>query len=325
MAHIIRVPQIDLSTVLADQSPHIDLRFESYETSTRNFLKAVANYKTRTVATISDKRAAQATEKKRALERIGNIQAETNHCKTYEIQLVSDLQREQEERQGVELGVSAFKRQLATLRDRCAAIDTQIEHYRAIAANLEREKMKEREYLGSLAARNSSEVASLEARLSCVVEGVDEDQLLVRMSKIHPSDPSREFTFVLDVSGASYKVLTSSPSLPTLPLLVGQLRDSKDLFAFVLDVRRAYVDLAMHTLCAYLCAYHALIPITNTMVIHRVVHLSLKAMSTPTIRSNHGCFPTERVPGPRDAPQIDRRVDDTNPRPCDTLGLPRGR
>ncbi|KAJ7773170.1 chromosome segregation protein Spc25-domain-containing protein [Mycena metata] len=239
----LRPPQIDLSAVLADPNPRIDLKVQSYETSTRNFLKAVANYKSRTIANISDKRAAHAADKKRTVERITNVEAETNQCKMLEIQLVADLQREQEERKEGELAVAAFKRQLATLRDRCTAIDSQIEHYRAIAANLEREKKKERESLGSTATWVSSQVDSMQSRLSCVVEGVDKDQLLIRMAKIDPSDPEREFTFVLDVSGDSYKVLTSTPSLASLPLLVGRLRESKDVLAFIKNVRQEYVDI----------------------------------------------------------------------------------
>jgi kinetochore protein Spc25 len=104
----------------------------------------------------------------------------------------------------------------------------------------------------------------MENRLSCVVEGVDKDQILVRMSKIDPSDPEREFTFVLDVSGNSYKgvcslnsdchlplnqpsVLTSTPSLATLPLLVARLRETKDVLVFIKEVREAYVDMVMQT------------------------------------------------------------------------------
>ncbi|KAJ7158855.1 chromosome segregation protein Spc25-domain-containing protein [Mycena filopes] len=228
----LRAPQIDLAAVLSDQNPRIDLKVQSYETSTRNFLKAVANYKSRTIANISDKRAAHAADKK-----------QTNQCKMLEIQLVSDLQREQEERKEGELAVAAFKRQLATLRDRCTAIDSQVEHYRAIAANLEREKKKEREGLGTTATWVSSQVDSMQSRLSCVVEGVDKDQLLIRMAQIDPSDPEREFTFVLDVSGNSYKVLTSTPSLASLPILVGRLRESKDVLAFIKSVRQEYVDI----------------------------------------------------------------------------------
>ncbi|KAJ7903635.1 chromosome segregation protein Spc25-domain-containing protein [Mycena olivaceomarginata] len=247
--HVPRVPQIDLAAILADTStnPEIDLRFQAFETSTRNFLKAVANYKTRTIATIADKRAIHAADKKRTLERIANVEAETNECKMQEIQLVADLQREAEERKDAELGVAAFKRQLTTLRERCTALDSQIEHYRAVAGNLEREKKAEREKLGSKAAQVASQTDAMEQRLGCVVEGVDKGQILVRMSKIDQSDPEREYTFVLDVSDSSYRVLTSTPSLATLPILVARLRESKDVLVFIKDVRQAYLDMVMQT------------------------------------------------------------------------------
>lgn len=49
-----------------------------------------------------------------------------------------DLEREREERKDGELSVAAFKRQLASLREKCEAIDAEIEQYRAITANLRR-------------------------------------------------------------------------------------------------------------------------------------------------------------------------------------------
>ncbi|KAJ7227099.1 chromosome segregation protein Spc25-domain-containing protein [Mycena pura] len=245
MPHVLRVPQIDLSSVLAEQNPHIDLRVNAYDTSARNFLKALSNYKTRTTATIAEKRAQHAAEKKRTIERVANVEAETNQCKIQELQLAADLQREQEERKEAELGVAAFKRQLAALRDKCAAIDSQIEHYRAIAANLDREKTKEKEKLSSMATGTASQLAALESCLSCVVEGVADGQLLVRMSKIDPADPEREFSFVLNVSGDSYGVLTATPSLAALPQLIAQLRDSHDILKFIKDVRQACVDMVM--------------------------------------------------------------------------------
>ncbi|KAJ7647184.1 chromosome segregation protein Spc25-domain-containing protein [Roridomyces roridus] len=241
--HSVRVPQVDLASLLGVPNPEIDLRLDASTTSMRNFIKAVTNYKTRTIASIADKRASHATEKKSTIERIANVEAETNDCKIKEIQLVADLQREQEERKDAEISVSTYKRQLAALRDRCAAIDSQIEHYRVIAGDLGREKKKEREKLRSLATQSGSECEMVEARLGCVVEGVDKDQLLVRMTQIDPSDPSRDFKFVLDVGGESYRVLTHSPPLSNMPFLVARLHESRDLFSFIRDVRGAYVDM----------------------------------------------------------------------------------
>ena len=154
MAHVLRLPQIDLTAVLAEQNPQIDLRLEVYENSTRNFLKAVANYKNRAIATISDRRANQAAEKKKVIEKTQVVEAETNQCKLSEIELVArvwsfipprsrltatpDLEKEKQERKDAELSVAGFKRQFASLREKCTSIEAEIAQYRAITENLRR-------------------------------------------------------------------------------------------------------------------------------------------------------------------------------------------
>jgi kinetochore protein Spc25, fungi type len=89
MAHVLRLPQIDLAAVLAESSPHIDLRLDVYESSTRNFLKAVANYKNRAVATLSARRANHVGENKKVLEKTQAVEAEAIQCKLAEIELVA--------------------------------------------------------------------------------------------------------------------------------------------------------------------------------------------------------------------------------------------
>jgi len=89
MPHVLRLPQIDLASVLAEQNSHIELRTHIYENSTRNFLKALITYKNRAIATISDRRKHQAMEKKKMAERINLVEAETNQCKLREIELVA--------------------------------------------------------------------------------------------------------------------------------------------------------------------------------------------------------------------------------------------
>lgn len=89
MTHVLRLPQIDLVAVLAEPNAQVDLRLEAYESSTRNFLKAVANYKNRAVATISARRANQAGESKKFQEKTRAVEAETVQCKLKEIELVA--------------------------------------------------------------------------------------------------------------------------------------------------------------------------------------------------------------------------------------------
>lgn len=87
--HTLRLPQIDLASVLTEQNPHIDLRTSTYENSSRNFLKALTSYKNRAITTISDRRKHQAAEKKKYLERSQAAEVETNQAKLKEIELVA--------------------------------------------------------------------------------------------------------------------------------------------------------------------------------------------------------------------------------------------
>ena len=89
MTNVLRVPKIDLPAVLAQQNPTLDLRLDAYETSTRNFLTAVAGYTQRAVAEITNRKNAFHAERKRAAERVQQVTAETNQCKVREIELIA--------------------------------------------------------------------------------------------------------------------------------------------------------------------------------------------------------------------------------------------
>lgn len=87
--HTFRVPKLDLSTILAQQHPNIDLRLDSYETSTRNFLKAVSGYTQRALTEITRRKNVHITEKTRIAERTQHIENETNNCKVKELELIA--------------------------------------------------------------------------------------------------------------------------------------------------------------------------------------------------------------------------------------------
>ena len=92
-----------------------------------------------------------------------------------------------------------------------------------------------------------------------MIEGIAEDQILVRFTHIDPSDLDREFSFVIDVSNKVYKggecltgshaitdtpsVPTSTPFLPTLPILVDELNRTRDLYNFIKQVWEAFDEL----------------------------------------------------------------------------------
>lgn len=93
MAHVLRVPKLDLASILAQQNPQIDLRIEAYDTSTRNFLKAVSRYTQNAQAEITRRKTAHTNEKHRIAEKIQQYENETNACKVKELELIAGERR----------------------------------------------------------------------------------------------------------------------------------------------------------------------------------------------------------------------------------------
>ncbi|KZP08260.1 hypothetical protein FIBSPDRAFT_803198 [Athelia psychrophila] len=239
-----RAPKFDLSDILAQPHPQIDLRLDAFEASTRKFLKALSNYHERAIVEITKRRERHAAEKKKLNEKASAAESETTQCKVREIELVAELEREQEEKRDAEQGAASFKRQLFALREKCASVDVEIEQYRALTSNLQREKNKESATLHAHAAYASPELRTCENRLRSVIEGIKEDQILVRFSHIDRLDTDKEFSFVLDVGSRIYRVLTITPVLPTMPIFLEELNESRDFYGFIKAVRAGFEELA---------------------------------------------------------------------------------
>ena len=138
--------------------------------------------------------------------------------------LFAVLEREREETKEAESSVNALRRQVASQREAVAALDADIEQYRARVANLRKgqflllvlivprthpplERERERKTLAMHTGPISAELRACERAWGCVIEGVGPDQLLIRYS-LKGGESSRsthEVSFVLDVSSSSYK------------------------------------------------------------------------------------------------------------------------
>ncbi|KAL4065761.1 chromosome segregation protein Spc25-domain-containing protein [Scleroderma yunnanense] len=241
-----RHTHVDLTAILAEPNPQIDLKLSAYEISTGNFLKAVTNYTNRAIAEITKHRNAQEADKRRLAERIQAVEAETNQCKVKEIELLAVLNKEQEERRDSEQSVAALKRQLASMREKCGAIDVEIEQYRAITSNLDRERRNEEKVLNTHAAQVAAELAAYQSWLHCHIDGIETDQLLIRFSHVDEVNLDREFSFVLDVSEPSYNIITTTPPLPELPILLNELKETGNIYRFIKLMRVAFSESLHH-------------------------------------------------------------------------------
>ncbi|KAF8508519.1 chromosome segregation protein Spc25-domain-containing protein [Gautieria morchelliformis] len=235
---------VSLAALLASPSPAIDLQLETYERSSQLFLDAVVKYTTRAVEEISRRRDADASRIQKDAERKKALELDISECKEKEVQLLKVLEREQTERKDSESSVSALKRQLTSVKDKCNKVDIEIDQVKATIVALREERRKEGNILESQAGHQEPELRALESKLHLTVEGVQKDVLLVSFTHIDPSDESRDFSVVVDVSDPVYKVPTSSPMIPTLPLLLAELNETREFYKFIKKVRKAFIQLA---------------------------------------------------------------------------------
>ncbi|KAH9975855.1 hypothetical protein BGW80DRAFT_1294882 [Lactifluus volemus] len=226
-----RSGQLNLAAILASQHPTIDLH--------------LAQFNSLATAELNQRREAHTTELKRLNGRAQNIEKETNQCKVKEIELIEVLEHEREETKEVESAVAALRPHVAVQREASAALDADIEQYRARVAILRNERELERKTLDAQRAHVPEELRIFERALGCVIEGVGPDQLLIRyvLKDAQGSRSTHEASFVLDVSSPSYKVVTSTPLLPTLRTLLDQLNETLDIYTFIKHMREAYVKL----------------------------------------------------------------------------------
>lgn len=61
---------------------------------------------------------------------------------------------------------------------------------------------------------------------------------------IDQNDWEKEFSFVIDVSEANYRVIECQPGLPHMSPLLERLNMDRDFYGFLKRVRKAFVSLA---------------------------------------------------------------------------------
>ncbi|GAA5989204.1 hypothetical protein JCM11641_006567 [Rhodosporidiobolus odoratus] len=107
-------------------------------------------------------------------------------------------------------------------------------------------KSKQRAAFAKQAARNSPEIEFFEQKLGFKIRGKARDVVQFKYSNIDPASFPRSFSLDLDASKALYSVSSQSPAsfLPpsTLDPALTRLNSTRDLFAFLREIRQAFVD-----------------------------------------------------------------------------------
>ncbi|WVO23041.1 uncharacterized protein IAS62_004386 [Cryptococcus decagattii] len=220
--------------------PSLDLRWEPFQRHIESFLNAIDAYtqaaRTEIVARATDHTAAVRDLKadKEEMEKGIQLQRES------EGEMLATLEAERHVVADLVASLSHLQSSLTKIKEKSSILDTELQSERKEVTAMQAEKERQTNVLNDMRGKDTTELKQLEEALGWKVEGIKQDQLLMRFTLLDPEDPAREFSIIVDVSKQDYSVPNCDPPIPSLPDLVRQLNFDRDLFAFIKRVRKAF-------------------------------------------------------------------------------------
>ncbi|ODN78089.1 hypothetical protein L198_08008 [Cryptococcus wingfieldii CBS 7118] len=222
-------------------TPSLDLRWEPFQQHVENFLTAIDAYtqsaRTEIVARATDHYATVRDKKAEMEETEKRIQLEREK----EGDMLTTLESERHVLADLNSSLSHLQNSLTKTKEQSSSLEAELQALRKEVRSEETEKERQKNMLNDMRDRDTVELKQMEEALGWKVEGIKGTFLLMRFYLIDPDDPAKEFSFIVDVSKQDYTVVPNcDPPIPTLPQLVRQLNEDRDLFSFIKKVRKSF-------------------------------------------------------------------------------------
>ncbi|KAJ3053239.1 kinetochore-associated Ndc80 complex subunit spc25, partial [Rhizophlyctis rosea] len=169
-------------------------------------------------------------------------QIETYKNKQSELQLVCE--KERQEASNLESEVINLKSQKDEQDTYRADIEGRI---RAVTADIARQREDLRRAREARQLRQTEDRPELELyqdKLAMEIVGIHTDLLEFKFTHVNDQRWDEIYSFSLDVSRKEYEVVSCSPQITDLNKLVKWLNDSRDFYAFLKAMRKAFSDYA---------------------------------------------------------------------------------
>ncbi|KAJ1721105.1 kinetochore-associated Ndc80 complex subunit spc25 [Coemansia erecta] len=191
------------------------------------------------------------------LERTGRYEKQAEEGRERDRQIMRDMEALEAENKGI---LSALKeehgeeeelsRGISGLQVRQREVKEVVNQLSSQVARLETELEKKqkaidekRRVLGEQAEKNRPEVEFFEKRMGVTIDnGGDDDTLTFAFTLISLSEPLRPFSITVSMAQREYRVTRCTPKIRDIDRLVDELNSSRDFFAFIKRVRKAFVD-----------------------------------------------------------------------------------
>lgn len=141
--------------------------------------------------------------------------------------------------------VQSLHAQRETLTQRIGNLKAEVEEMRMQMETRKHHKQEQIQRLREQVRRNAPELAQLEMLTGCTISpSVQAGTIDLGFSLLHAEDPTRTYTFTLDVSQPTYLVPKHDTALPssTVKLLVNQLNQTGEVHEFIKKLRQALLQ-----------------------------------------------------------------------------------
>ncbi|WWC71566.1 uncharacterized protein I206_105524 [Kwoniella pini CBS 10737] len=221
-------------------SPSIDLQWEPFQKHVESFLNAIDAY---TIAAKTEI-AARATDHVNTMRDLKAEKEETERRihleREREGEMLATLETERHTLTDLTSSLNHLQSSLQKVKDQSSSLENEINHLRKSNTSEKTEKDRQQSRLNEMRKRDEDELIELEESIGLRVEAVKRDLLMIRFTLLDPTDPQREFSFLIDISKQDYSVPNCDPPLANLPDLLQQLNHDREFFAFIKRVRKSF-------------------------------------------------------------------------------------
>ncbi|OCF76175.1 kinetochore protein Spc25 [Kwoniella mangroviensis CBS 8886] len=221
-------------------SPSIDLQWEPFQRHVEAFLTAIDDYtiaaKTEIAARASDHLSQMRDLKAEREEVERRIKLERER----EGEMLATLESERHTLTDLTSSLNHLESSLQKVKDQSSSLESELNVIRKEVTTERTEKDRQKSRLNEMRKRDERELIELEENVGFTVNGIRPDLLMMRFTLLDHRDPTREFSFLIDISKQGYTVPNCDPPIPNLSELVRQLNHDRDIYTFIKRVRKSF-------------------------------------------------------------------------------------
>ncbi|KAG9001106.1 kinetochore-associated Ndc80 complex subunit spc25 [Tulasnella sp. JGI-2019a] len=231
---------VRLEELLKGANPTIDTHYNQCGLMLKEFTNAIQSHVAKAKEEIKSRKDSHMKKMVEAEETMKETEKEIHELGLKEAKMIELVKHERAEILELEGHVASLEKQKANTEEEIARREDDIQEVKKKIISRKGVLSRDKEILYMYAKMTAREAQGLQSALGWIVEGVQQDLLLFRFTRIDPEEPEKEFTIVLDISTRSYRVTSSEPLLAVMPTLVDELNASRQFYDFARKLREAF-------------------------------------------------------------------------------------